>query len=112
MDALIQEAVLAACVWSSSPEQALMLARPEDFTVSLYRVIFEAIRERFLANEEIDLLMLAEHLRRTGKLDMGSDESTVLVLHRITSNVAELLVQCIERLHAPRDFDRLYGGPS
>ncbi|NLW22618.1 MAG: replicative DNA helicase [Tissierellia bacterium] len=65
-----EQSVLGAMILSKEAiNQAVELLHPEDFYKEANREIFEAIIELFNRNEPVDLITLAEELKRRGTLE-------------------------------------------
>lgn len=65
-----EESVIGAVLLSEDAVNEVMdRIHPEDFYVPAHQAIFEAMRELFNANQAIDVVTVAEELRRKGELE-------------------------------------------
>ncbi len=67
------------------------LLRPESFYIDRHQVIFEAIRSLSIKEEPIDVLSVAEQLKRMGKLEQAGGPVYLSELTRRTASAAHLL---------------------
>ncbi len=67
------------------------LLRPESFYIDRHQVIFEAIRSLSIKEEPIDVLSIAEQLKRMGKLEQAGGPVYLSELTRRTASAAHLL---------------------
>ena len=69
-----EQSVLGACLHSEDAiAKALEVLSAEDFYKSTHKKIFSVMREQFEANEPIDVLALAEKLKRKNELEEVGD---------------------------------------
>ena len=65
-----EQSVLGACLHSEDAiAKALEILREEDFYKSTHRKIFAVMRGQFEANEPIDVLALADQLKKKNELE-------------------------------------------
>lgn len=86
--------------------------RPEDFYRDVHRLIFAAIQELFSRNEPIDLVTVAEALRKQGRLEQVGGITTVSEIARAVPSAAnvEYYAKVVAEKALMRQLIRLSGG--
>ncbi|MGL5963495.1 MAG: replicative DNA helicase [Fusobacteriaceae bacterium] len=67
------------------------IIKPEDFYRSSYRIIFEAMRDLQMNNQNIDVLLVIERLKKIAKFDEVGGEKIILEIIGDTPTAANIL---------------------
>ena len=106
----LEEAVLGALMIDRDAlTKVVDILAPESFYVEAHQHIFEAVTHLFGESEPIDILTVAQRLRKEGKLDKVGGESKLIGLSNRVSSSAhiEFHARIVVQKHIQRELIRI-----